>query len=52
MPQLLVRDLDVGTVERLRLRARRRGRCRHRPICAWVQRFSEKPGLTGSLKLC
>ena len=26
MPQLLVRDLDAGTVERLKLRAQRHGR--------------------------
>lgn len=26
MPQLLIRDLDAGTVERLKLRAQRHGR--------------------------
>jgi len=37
MPQLLVRDLDTGTVERLKLRAQRHGRSLQGEVKAILQ---------------
>lgn len=37
MPQLLVRDLDAGTVERLKLRAQRHGRSLQGEVKAILQ---------------